>query len=190
MSPLSAWENFYVIVGSSAGALTGLTFIAITLIGEEQRSGASKTIPAFTTPTVAQFGVVLFLAVALSAPWPFLSLLSLLLIVSGLGMLAYAAIVMRRLRHQEAYSPVLEDWVWYGFVPLAAYIGLIVAAILLASHPVPALFGIAGVMTVLLFNALHNAWDLVTYIAILRLEEGQDDSAQSDNTQRDSARQE
>jgi len=31
-STLSAWENFYVIVGSSAGALTGLQFVVMTLI--------------------------------------------------------------------------------------------------------------------------------------------------------------
>src|SRR5207247_3359319 len=31
-SPLQAWESFYVIVGSSAGALTGLQFVVMTLI--------------------------------------------------------------------------------------------------------------------------------------------------------------
>jgi len=34
MSALSGWENFYVIVGSSAGALIGLQFVVITLIAE------------------------------------------------------------------------------------------------------------------------------------------------------------
>src|SRR5947199_7968 len=33
-SPLQAWESFYVIVGSSAGALTGLQFVVLTLISE------------------------------------------------------------------------------------------------------------------------------------------------------------
>lgn len=28
-NPLAAWENFYIIVGSSAGALTGLQFVVI-----------------------------------------------------------------------------------------------------------------------------------------------------------------
>jgi len=31
---LSAWEAFYIIVGSSAGALTGLQFVVIALIAE------------------------------------------------------------------------------------------------------------------------------------------------------------
>lgn len=34
MTALAAWANFYVIVGSSAGALIGLQFVVITLIAE------------------------------------------------------------------------------------------------------------------------------------------------------------
>ena len=34
MPALTGWENFYVIVGSSAGALIGLQFVVITLIVE------------------------------------------------------------------------------------------------------------------------------------------------------------
>ncbi len=40
---LAEWENFYVIAGTAAATLTGLMFVAITLIArdesEEQRSG-------------------------------------------------------------------------------------------------------------------------------------------------------
>jgi len=32
MSELAAWESFYVIVGSAAGALIGLQFVVLTLI--------------------------------------------------------------------------------------------------------------------------------------------------------------
>ena len=34
MNVLAGWENFYVIVGSSAGALIGLQFVVITLIAD------------------------------------------------------------------------------------------------------------------------------------------------------------
>ena len=34
MTALSGWENFYVIVGSSAGALIGLQFVVMTLIAD------------------------------------------------------------------------------------------------------------------------------------------------------------
>ena len=32
--PLDSWNNFYVIVGSSAGGLTGLTFVVIALVSD------------------------------------------------------------------------------------------------------------------------------------------------------------
>src|SRR2546422_6384345 len=33
-TPFSAWENFYVIIGSSAAALTGLQFVVVVLGAE------------------------------------------------------------------------------------------------------------------------------------------------------------
>ena len=35
--PLSSWESFYVIVGSSGAALTGLQFVVIALVADSQR---------------------------------------------------------------------------------------------------------------------------------------------------------
>src|SRR3569832_2782826 len=71
MDLLREWESFYVIVGSSAGALIGLQFVVITLIGETTiLQGMQAAGEAFSTPTIVHFGVVLFLAGWLSAPWP------------------------------------------------------------------------------------------------------------------------
>ena len=60
VSPLAAWESFYVIVGSSAAALTGLQFVVMTLIAQI-RPGSSRgeSISAFGTPTVVHFGAAL-----------------------------------------------------------------------------------------------------------------------------------
>ena len=35
MTTIDGWENFYVIVGSSAAALTGLMFVVITLTARQ-----------------------------------------------------------------------------------------------------------------------------------------------------------
>ena len=55
MTALAGWENFYVIVGSSAGALIGVQFVVITLIanlpiaqGSAQAGGAFATWDAIT----------------------------------------------------------------------------------------------------------------------------------------------
>ena len=70
MNPLPGWENFYVIVGSSAGALIGLQFVVITLIADTPVArAAAQASGAFATPSVVHFGVVLFLSAVISAPW-------------------------------------------------------------------------------------------------------------------------
>jgi hypothetical protein len=70
MTPLAGWENFYVIVGSSAGALIGLQFVVITLIANTPIvSGQEQARAAFATPTIVHFGAVLLVAGVQSAPW-------------------------------------------------------------------------------------------------------------------------
>src|SRR5256714_8689974 len=63
----SAWENFYVIVGSSAAALTGLQFVVVVL-GAEARS-IGPEVGAFGTPTVVHFCATLLISAILSVPW-------------------------------------------------------------------------------------------------------------------------
>jgi hypothetical protein len=70
MTALAGSENFYVIVGSSAGALIGLQFAVITLIAERPTAHAdARAGDAFSTPSVVHFAVVLLLSAVVSAPW-------------------------------------------------------------------------------------------------------------------------
>jgi hypothetical protein len=69
MTTLDGWGNFYVIVGSSAGALIGLQFVVMTLIANMPLAhGDAQAGHTFTTPTVVHFGVVLLLSAAACAP--------------------------------------------------------------------------------------------------------------------------
>jgi hypothetical protein len=69
MTALNGWENFYVIVGSSAGALIGLQFVVLALIANLPITrGAAQAGDAFSTPSVVHFGVVLLLSAVASAP--------------------------------------------------------------------------------------------------------------------------
>jgi hypothetical protein len=68
-SLLAGWENFYVITGSSAGGLTGITFVVIALIRDVQHIGPTPAgLRAFVTPMIVHFGGVLALAAYLSMP--------------------------------------------------------------------------------------------------------------------------
>jgi hypothetical protein len=166
MSLLPAWQNFYVIIGSAAAALTGLMFVVIALIAGTGQRRSSASVGAFGTPTVVHFCLALLVAAILSAPWQALWNADLLLGLCGLGGVIYVVIVLRRARRQTEYQPVLEDWLWYTVLPLVSYTALFVAAIVLPGHAVPALFVIGAVTVLLLFIGIHNAWDSVLYIAI------------------------
>ncbi len=164
-SPLVAWESFYVIVGSSGAALTGLQFVVIALIAEVWDRPSIRQIDAFGTPTIVHFCAVLLVSAILSAPWHGLSQVSLILGICGLVGVVYEVIVVRRARRQTGYHPVFEDWLWHAVLPLIAYALLLGSAIALRSYSHRVLFVIAATALLLLFIGIHNAWDTVTYIA-------------------------
>jgi hypothetical protein len=166
LAPLAAWQNFSVIIGSAAATLTGLMFVVITLIAGARDRRPSGVLGAFATPTVVHFGAVLLVAAILSAPWQALWHAGLLLGLCGLGGVTYVVIVLRRMRRQTDYNPVLEDWLWHTVLPLVSYTALVVATMVLPGNPAPALFVISAATVLLLFIGIHNAWDGVTYIAI------------------------
>jgi hypothetical protein len=168
VSPLTAWDNFYVIVGSSAAALTGLMFVVIALIAEAGAQSSSREIAAFGTPTIVHFGAVLLMSTILSAPWRTLSNAGLALGVSGAAGVVYVINVIRRARRQMGYRPVMEDWVWHTVLPFVAYAMIAGAAVALRRRPEPALFGVGAATVLLLFVGIHNAWDTVTYVAVER----------------------
>jgi len=165
LSPFTAWENFYVIVGSSAAALTGLQFVVIVLGAEARSTRAPETVGAFGTPTVVHFCAVLLIAAILSVPWRGVSSAGLALSASGVAGIVYMLIVVRRTRGQKGYAPVLEDWLWHCAFPLIAYVALLAAALVLRRDPPRSLLVIGVSALLLLFIGIHNAWDAVTYIA-------------------------
>lgn len=168
LSPLATWQTFYVLIGSAAATLTGLMFVVVTLIAGVRVRVPSQTevFATFNTPNVVHFCFALLVAAILSAPWQALWNASLLLGLCGLGGAIYAVIVLRRVRRQTDYQPVLEDWLWHTVFPLISYTALVVAAILLPGHAAAALYVIAAGTVLLLFIGIHNAWDNVLFIAI------------------------
>ena len=163
MLELAAWNNFYVIVGSAAGALIGLQFVVMTLIADRPRLRTPEAGAAFATPSVVHFGVVLLLAAVASAPWQALSAVAVVWGGVGLSGIVYAVVVTRRLSMQTVYRPVCEDWVFHVVLPCAAYAVLAGAASVAHSHARPALFVVGAAALLLLFVGMHNVWDAVTY---------------------------
>jgi len=163
MTELAQWTSFYVIVGSSAGALIGLQFVVLTLIAQRPHHSAAEAGSAFATPSVVHFGVALLLSAVLSAPWSNTGTVAVAWGLIGLIGIVYAIIVARRMRAQDAYRPVFEDWLFHCLLPSSAYVVLFVSAWIAYSKTRPALFLVAAATLLLLFIGIHNAWDGVTY---------------------------
>lgn len=164
--PMLVWESFYIIVGSSAGALTGLQFVVIALIADTKIRTSIRELDAFGTPTIVHFCAVLLISAMLSAPWPELWQAAVVVAACGAAGIVYSLIVLRRARRTLNYKPEMEDWIWHCVLPLIAYTTLFVGGLELTSRHVPALFGVAVFSLILLFVGIHNAWDTVTYIAV------------------------
>ena len=163
MTGLAGWENFYVIVGSSAGALIGLQFVVITLIADRPAAGQAQAGAAFATPTIIHFSSVLLLAAIISMPLQGVGIAAILWGGLGLTGIVYELIVIRRMRTQTLYKPVFEDWLFHVVLPLVAYGILAASAYYVRSHERGALFHVAACSLLLLFIGIHNAWDAVTY---------------------------
>jgi len=172
MTPFDGWENFYLIVGPSAGALIGLQFVVVTLIaGMPVGRTEEQAAVAFSTPSVVHFGMVMFLSVLVSAPWEYITVPSILWCLMGIGGIVYTIITVRRMRRQTAYKPVFEDWLFHVVLPLAAYGLLAVSAYAAQSDAKLGLFMIAAVTLALLFVGIHNAWDNITYLVFVKKQE-------------------
>ena len=176
---LTHWESFNVITGSAAAVLIGLQFVVIVL-GAEMNRGTNETTRAFGTPTIVHFCSVLLIATVLCAPWSSLLPVAGILGLCGACGLLYGVVLLRAVRRQHDYRPVLEDWICHFTLPPLAYATLLVAGTMLPSAPETALFTTAGAMLVLLFDGIHNAWDAVTFIAVSqrRAEEKAEETAE------------
>ena len=97
MTALAGWENFYVIGGSSAGALIGLQFVVLTLISQMPiRQDLSRAGAAFSTPTIVHFATVLLLSAILNAPWRGITSAAVAWGLVGLAGVLYTLAVPRR----------------------------------------------------------------------------------------------
>lgn len=164
INALAGWDNFYVIVGSSAGALIGLQFVVITLIADRAIGpGQAQAGDAFATPTIVHFGAVLLLSGVVNAPWPGVQSAAIAWGLLGFAGIIYEMVVLRRMQAQGVYRPQLEDWLFHFLLPLGSYAALAASTFVVHSRAHAAMFVIAAAAMLLLFVGIHNAWDAVTY---------------------------
>jgi hypothetical protein len=159
----AGWEDFYLLIGSAAAALIGLLFVVSTLTAGRARSLVLRGNRLYLSPIVWHFGAILVLSggamapvitpAAFAAATGFLSIIGL---VTGLRI----ALAIRRASPGEAF-----DLCWYGLAPAALYLLLAATAFGLAAARLWAVSAAAALLMALLLVCIHNAWDLVTWLA-------------------------
>jgi len=175
-SLLAGWDNFYVIIGSAAGGLTGLTFVVIALARDSAQGVRPSGLGAFVTPTIVHFCGVLALAAFMSMPHQRAGTVSIGLGLGGFAGVAYGGSIGANMRRISAgstpYIPVREDWIWNVILPTAAYAALTAMAVLLWDRvTAAAMYGVAVLALALLFISIRNLWDIAVWISTERSRE-------------------
>jgi hypothetical protein len=162
------WENFYLIVGPSAGALIGLMFVVVTLTAGRERDQLDRGKRLYTSPIVWHLAVVLLLSGAAIAPAMNARLFG--IAASGLALLGMAMGVRSAVGiHQAQYSGAdsqFDMW-WYGIIPGVVYVGLAAAAVAVLCGASWSASAVAAALMALLLVSIHAEWDLVTFLAPL-----------------------
>src|ERR1700730_12899388 len=160
-SLLAGWDNFFVIAGSSAAALTGFTFIVITFAGESVRIHPNA-LKVFITPTIVHFTVVLVFSAFLSMPHHTPLSLCVGLALAGILGLIYIVKIAGTIPG-FTYVPVHADWIWNVILPAVAYCTWLASAVVVWRWPHASLYGVAGVLVLLMLIGIHNAWDIAVW---------------------------
>lgn len=154
------WDDFYILLGSAAGALIGLLFIVVTLTAGMDRDQALRGASRYMTPTVVEFAAVLLVSAIASAPEA-AGLQRAALVVLALVLCAWALVNVWRMFFQpkgDRPTHWSDPW-FYAAAPAGAY--LLLAGVGAAGSPLG-----VGVMSVaILMLGVRNAWDLITWIA-------------------------
>ena len=62
---------------------------------------------------------------------------------------------------------------FHGLLPFLAYLALAASAVAARWHPRESLIAVGAAVLLLLFTAIHNAWDAVTYHVFVKVPESE-----------------
>ena len=163
------------MTGTSSATLTGLMFVVIGMVMQTNpERGSENGIHVFSTPTVVHFGAALLASALLLAPWPNLHVPFVVIGATGVAGALYMARLMSRTRKLEEYRADIEDWIWYNVLPLAAYGLLALGGFSVFGTLHTAMYFVAADVLLLIFIAMRNSWDIVTFLAVREAKDRQE----------------
>lgn len=160
----AAWETFYLVLGTCAGALVGVMFIVATLGAEIEAAAVNRGTVVYQSPIVFHLSVILAVSALALVPEHLVGLVGALFALSGLAGMAYSALTFRRtLEQYDFYTATTADRLFYGVLPFLFYVALLLGGLAVFWWPEPAA-EIAGAATLLLLLiSIRNAWDVATF---------------------------
>jgi len=159
------WENYYLLVGSAAGALIGLMFVVTTLTAGLDANRVSRGVKVYITPIVFHFSNVLIVSAISAVPQiPTAAVGVLVALCAAAGIVYSAATTVRLSRTGWEDPPDTSDKWFYGIVPTIAYLALAGAAFAVWLVSRIAAYAVGATVLVLLLIGIRNAWDLATSI--------------------------
>ena len=107
---LTHWHEFYALLGTAAGTLVGLLFVAATVAAGVFPSDRQAPLRIFLSATVVHFSSVLIVSLILLAPIENWTLLGVVVLVCGLIGIAYYGLVCRDATRDGLMAAIdLED---------------------------------------------------------------------------------
>jgi hypothetical protein len=161
---LEQWHDFFLLLGTAAGTLVALLFVAATVSSGVFSLERRAPLRMFLSATVVHFSSVLAAALIMLLPltnWLLLGLIALGCAVVGLG---YSGLALRdSIRDGLITNVDWEDRTWYGVLPFLAYVGEFATGIALACGAAAGCAALAACMSLLLVIGIHNAWDITVW---------------------------
>ena len=160
---VAEWRDFYTLLGTSGATLMGLTFVVISLSPGTlvERPDAVRS---YTTPIMAFFTTIVFVAVLMLVPRlaPFVrGLLFVIIAVIGLAYMCSTG-TYRNWRETELG---FDDLLWYVVWPFAAYFALLIGGIEVWRNQSIGLYVAGASVVFFLLIGIRNAWDVVLAVA-------------------------
>jgi hypothetical protein len=165
----AAWHEFYTLLGTAAGTLVALLFVAASVASGVFTSDRRAPMRMFLSATVVHFSSVLVASLILLAPIENWIALGALILVCGLVGIAYCGIVWREATRDGLAAAIdLEDRIWYAVLPVLSYLSEAAAGVMLATGWPMGWAVVAISLTFLLVVGIHNAWDITVWTTITR----------------------
>jgi hypothetical protein len=167
-SLVQSWHDFYIVAGTASATLVGLLFVSLSL--HLRAVLARPEVRGLARATLANFGVVLLVALVLVIPQDALAAGVAFEAIGAASILIIAAPVLAASRSRTRTIPI---WllVMRFALSILGYAGTLAAGVLLTTAAFRTAFAFLAAATILLLViSLRNTWDLLVSVGEATME--------------------